>query len=250
MMKARLLTIVLLLALAAHAQKTINNYRYVIVPIQFGFSKFTNQYGINTATRQLLEQKGFIAVLDADTLPPAVVANRCNALTADVQEKSTMFSTRLTLLLKDCQGNIIYQSKQGKSVEKEFYAAYNGALKDAFASLNSTPYHYDSVAAQQPVPQQVAAAPQAPPQPVASPTVQPATTAGTATLYAQPTATGYQLVDTQPKKVLTLFKTSVADYFIAQGETSNGVVFKRSGEWFFEYYEGDKLVSRKLEIKF
>ena len=171
-----------------------------------------------------------------------------------------MFTTNLTLLLKDCQGNIIYKSKEGKSREKEFYAAYNGALRDAFTSLNAVAYKYDSIMQPQPQaqPQQAAAAPpvtapptvQAPAATTPAPVAKPIVAAGTNILYAQATPTGYQLVDTTPKKLLTLFKTSVQDYFIAQAETGSGIVFKRNGEWFYEYYEGDKLVSRKLEIKF
>ena len=70
------------------------------------------------------------------------------------------------------------------------------------------------------------------------------------TLYAQATPNGYQLIDTTPKKVLTLLKTSMQDYFIAEDGTSNGIVFKKNGEWYFECYKDGKLVSQKLQIKF
>jgi hypothetical protein len=40
------------------------------------------------------------------------------------------------------------------------------------------------------------------------------------------------------------------DIFIAEAGASNGMVFKKDGEWFFEYYKDGKLVSQKLEIKF
>jgi hypothetical protein len=60
------------------------------------------------------------------------------------------------------------------------------------------------------------------------------------------------LIDTIPKKVLTLLKTSVQDCFLAEtgGGGPNGIVFKKNGEWFFEYYKEGTLVSQKLEIKF
>jgi hypothetical protein len=47
---------------------------------------------------------------------------------------------------------------------------------------------------------------------------------------------------------MTILKTSVPDYFIAEG--ANGLVFKKDGAWYFEYYKDNKLVSQKLEIKF
>jgi hypothetical protein len=165
-----------------------------------------------------------------------------------VLEKNGAFVTSITLVLRDCQGNIIFQSKEGKSREKDYFAAYNSALRDAFSSLTDAAYKYDSTLLAPP-PQPVAGTTAAPP-PVPVLPVKPASAGSPGTLYAQVTANGYQLVDTTPKKVLTLLKTSVPDTFIAQAETSVGIVFKRNGEWFFEYYEGDKLVSRKLEIRF
>jgi hypothetical protein len=260
-MKACVLSIFLLFCIAAYSQNNINRYKYVIVPIKFDFSKVTNQYAINTTTKQLLLQKGFVAFLDNEELPPAIATNNCSALKAEVTENKSFFVTRLTLQLVDCQGNIIFQSKEGKSREKDFAVAYDAALKDAFSSLNGLAYKYDSTIATQQ--QQVAATPVvSSPAPVASspaPAVSspvpvspaaPVTAVNTGILYAQVTANGYQLVDVTPKKILTLLKTSVQDYFIAQAETSSGIVFKRTGEWFFEYYKDDKLVSRKLEIKF
>lgn len=260
----------LLLSIAGYSQNSLNSYRYVIVPVQFEFSKIVNQYGVNTTTKRLLEDKGFVVVFDNETMPPAIVANRCNALKADVVEGKGFLVTKLTLLLKDCAGNTIFKSKEGKSREKDYPVAYDGALKDAFTSLNNITYKYDSTLA----PSQFAATPAGQPgmpasstagastatppaplpantAPVTTPPAAPATTAVSAgTLYAQATTNGYQLVDVTPKKILTLLKTSVQDYFIAQSETGNGIVFKRNGEWFFEYYNEDKLMSKKLEIKF
>jgi hypothetical protein len=34
------------------------------------------------------------------------------------------------------------------------------------------------------------------------------------------------------------------------GRASNGIVFKKNGEWFFEYYKDGTLVSQKLAIRF
>lgn len=248
-MKACLLLVCAFFTVAAYSQNTtINSYKYVLVPERFDFSREDNQYGLNTTAKLLLEQKGFTTFMGNDALPPAVAANRCNALRAEVVQKKGLFVTNLTLLLKDCQGNIVFKSKEGKSREKEFLPAYDEALKNAFASLNEVPYNYDSTLAQQAIatPLVATAAPAtAAPAPVMAPVAEI-----TGTLYAQVTPNGYQLIDTSPKKILTLLKTSMPDYYIAQGGASNGVVFKKDGEWVFEYYKDDKLVSKKLEIKF
>lgn len=240
--KACALIVFVLFTVVGRTQTSINNYKYVIVPERFSFSKEDNQYSLNSTVKFLLDQKGFSAFLGNRELPSMVVANRCNALTAELVQNSGMFVTKLTLLLKDCQGNIIFKSKEGKSREKEFSLAYNQALRDAFSSLDNEPYKYDSTEDLQ---QQHVA------------NVDPSTVPTSAsideiadTLYAQGTTNGYQLVDMTPKKVLVLFKTSVQDYFIAEAGAWHGIVFKKEGKWIFEYYKNDSIVSRELTIKF
>jgi len=249
-MKAPALLILVLFTVTVHAQTNINNYKYVVVPEKFSFSKSENQYGLNSLLRDLLEEKGFTAFMSNGQLPQDVAANKCSSLMADVVEKKGIFVTNLTILLKDCQGNIIFKSKEGKSREKEFPVAYDGALRDAYTWLKAAPYQYDGTTFTQvqtatAVPVPVAPAPVAAAIPASA-----AITDATGTLYAQATPNGFQLIDTTPKKVLTLLKTSVPDYYIAANGPVAGVVFKKNEEWLYEYYKDDKLVSQKLQIKF
>ena len=69
-------------------------------------------------------------------------------------------------------------------------------------------------------------------------------------LYAQATATGYQLVDASPKVVYKLYKTSRSDLFIAMKGNNQGVLIQKDNQWFFEYYENATLVSEKVAVKF
>jgi hypothetical protein len=256
-----------LLTVAGHSQNTINSYKYVLVPRKFDFVSEEDEYQLNTTTKSLLEQKGFVVFWSTAKLPPDLAANRCGALFAEVTRRKAFFATNLTLSLKDCSGNIIFKSKEGKSMEKEWFVAYDQALKDAFSSLTNTPYKYDSTLSaqpQQPVPASAQASP-TPPSPAqtspaqaspASPQVPPSAQHAMAdipgTLYAQPTPNGFQLVDTIPKKVLTLLKTSIQDCFLAESGAGapNGIVFKKNEEWFLEYYKDGTLVSQKLKIRF
>jgi len=248
-MKASALLILTLFTFSAYSQNTLNNYKYVIVPDRFAFSKSDNQYGLNTLLQQLLEEKGFTAFVGNSKLPAEVAGNKCNALTAEIAEKNGIFVTNLTILLKDCQGNIIFKSKEGKSREKEFVPAYQLALRDAFTTLKDAAYNYDGSTITQATVTTASVSPAAPASTPAAPP--PATvTEITGTLYAQATPNGYQLIDTTPKKVLSLLKTSTEDYYIAEGGPSAGVVFKKNEEWLFEYYKDNKLVSQKLQIKF
>ena len=70
------------------------------------------------------------------------------------------------------------------------------------------------------------------------------------TLYAQKLPTGYQLVDSTPKIVITLSKTSMPDYYIAQSAAATGVVFKKNNTWVFEHYTSGQFMTQDLDIKF
>jgi len=320
-MKRYFLVLLLFLSYSGYSQTTISNYKYVVVPEKFNFLKQKDQYSLNSLTKGLLEYKGFTVYFDNTNLPGEVANNRCRALSADVLEKSGMFSTRLTLILKDCQGNIVFKSKEGESREKEYRVAYNMALRDAFTSLDTVPYSYNGSTSEPVQPTTAPVAPATPtvtaatvpvtsPEVVANKPVQPMITtnastlpvksmdtastvpekptesastapvksmdtastvpekptesASTApvksmeavsnqpagTLYAQATANGYQLIDTTPKIVLTLLKTSAENYFIASNAAVNGIVLKKNGDWFFEYYKDGRLISEKLLVKF
>jgi hypothetical protein len=257
-MRRFILLFLLSIAFSGYAQNTINNYKYVILPTKFSFSSEKDQYKLNSLAKLFLEEKGFKVYYDDEELPAEIMSNKCNALSFDLLSKKTMFSTNLTILLKDCKKDTIFKSKEGKSREKEYRVSYNMAMRDAFTSLNDIQYVYTEAKNTQ---VQEAVPAKADPLPVSKPVEAPkpvelAKTAVTetkqtpGTLYAQATANGYQLIDTAPKIVLTLFKTSAPDYFIGDNGTSKGIVLKKNGDWFFEYYKNDQLVSEKLSIKF
>lgn len=246
-MKTYFLLFLLLGCLSGHSQTSVNNYKYVLVPESFSFLKQKDQYGLNTLTKSFLEETGMTAYFDNGELPTDLANNKCNALNAEVVEKKSIFTTKLTFLLKDCKGNVVFKSKEGTSREKEFALSYTLALQDALKSLKEAKYVYQPV---QPTNDQpiVSAAPanSLPAEKITATVATPA--AGT--LYAQPIANGYQLIDTTPKTILRMFKSSVADFFIADNGSSNGIVFKRDDSWVFEYYKDGKLMAEKLLIKF
>lgn len=267
-MKRYILVLLLFACSTVFAQSAINNYKYVIVPERFGFQKEVDQYSLNTSTKQLLENKGFTVYFDNSDLPAEIANNKCVALTTDVSDKSGMFSTKLILILKDCRGTVVFQSAVGTSREKDYAVGYSMALKDAFASLDKVSYAYNGAngkterqAANTPIAVNAntgtvtvttpAIADKATVTEAATTTTAPvASNQQVKTLYAQVIPNGFQLIDTTPKKVLTLLKTSSENYFIANNDTVNGIVVKVNGDYFFEYYSEGKLISEKLAIKF
>lgn len=254
-MKKYILFVLLAFSATGFSQsKNINNYKYAIIPERFGFMKEPNQYGLSTLAKAFMERKGFTVFFDDTQLPLELITNKCSALSVEVVEESTMFNTVLTVLLKDCKGTILFKGVPGKSREKAYKTAFNLALREAFKSVDALPYKYQELSGAEVM--TVTANSHYIPATANTVTTVSSNSSGaneaiaTGTLYAQATATGYQLVDTTPKKVLTLFKTSQQDYFTANNGKNQGMVFKKEGQWYFEYYQNDKLISEKLDIKF
>jgi len=250
-MKRLLFIFLLACSFSVYAQSNSNNYKYLIVPEKFSFLKQINQYGLNTEIKAMFEQKGFTVYFDNAELPTEIATDRCKALTVDLLEKNSMFVTNLTIVLKDCKGTVVLKGKEGKSREKEYNTSYNAALKDAFVSLGDFTYVPGNPTTAVSGTAPAAPAPEAKAAP--APINQPAATAtkqAEGLLYAQAIANGYQLIDAAPKIVMTLLKTSIEDCYIANNGSVNGVVLKKNGNWFFEYYKSNVLVSDKLSIKF
>jgi len=249
-MKTYFFIILLALSFTAKGQSNTINYKYLIVPEKFSFLKQPNQYNLNVLAKALFEDKGFTVYYDNTEIPSEIATDRCRALVVEVDEHNSMFVTNLTILLKDCKGNVVLKSKEGKSREKEYKQSYNAAMRDAFSSFGDLHYEAGSTPVVNATPvsptQEVKTVPTAPVTPPATATTKQAE----ALLYAQAINNGYQLIDSAPKIVLTLLKTTVADYFIATGSSANGIVLKKDGSWFFEYYKDNALVSEKLSIKF
>ncbi|SDE26931.1 hypothetical protein [Pedobacter soli] len=255
-MKTYFFIILLALSFAAKGQSNTINYKYLIVPEKFSFLKQPNQYNLNVLAKALFEDKGFTVYYDNTEIPSEIATDRCRALVVEVEEHNSMFVTNLTILLKDCKGNVVLKSKEGKSREKEYKQSYNAAMRDAFSSFGDLHYEAGSTTVVNATPvkpvQEVktaAPAPVTPPAPVNQPATA-TTKQAEALLYAQAINNGYQLIDSTPKIVLTLLKTTVADYFIASNSSTSGIVLKKDGNWFFEYYKDNALVSEKLSIKF
>lgn len=116
-----------------YGQKNISDYSYVVVAQQFEFQRNKDQYHVNTLARHLFNTNGFNALYEVELgdLP------RCEGLYADVIKKSAFLSTKLIVVLKDCNNVEIFRSEEGRSKAKDFREAYHEALKDAFVSIKA-----------------------------------------------------------------------------------------------------------------
>ncbi len=284
-MKKLLLLLLFIFSGSIYAQKELNNYKYIIVPKQFDAFKSQNQYQTSTLVKYLLVEHGFNVVYD-DALPPELSNNRCMALNATLDDVSNMFSTKVAIILKDCNSKEVFTTIDGFSKIKDYKEAYNEAIRKAFISLKGFTYKYKSQQKEE--------------EPVQPLTISYANdvqnvvknkeerTSQTATrsneykrvtvennprqtyvkdeaeitaiknqmqkkevFYAQEINNGFQLVDKTPKIRMKIHKTSQPNMYIGEElEGHSGLVYNKDGQWFFEYYEGEKLIEKTLNIKF
>ncbi|CAM2788532.1 hypothetical protein SAMN05444143_101719 [Flavobacterium succinicans] len=251
-MKVRFLFLFALFTSVAFAQ-SINNFKAVIVPLKFDFQKNKNEYRLSTMTKHNLSKAGFEVYYNEE--PNSY--DKCSLLYVDVINLKSFLATKMYFVLKDCNGKEIFRSATGYSKEKEYPLAYKEVLEEAFASLYARNYKYEgstAVVDLNPSTSNVAV-----PAPIVAtsavvPAVVPISTtaaaAGAEVYYAQPTSNGYQLVDTTPKVIMKLYKTSKSDYFTAIKGNVQGVLFLKDNNWFFEYYQNEQLMSEKIAIKF
>ncbi|MFV8333052.1 hypothetical protein [Flavobacterium sp. GSP14] len=248
-MKKTFLVLLILMGSYSYAQ-SVNDYKAVIVPLKFNFLKVENQYRLNTLTKFNLGKAGFTAFYTNDSIP-AEYNDRCSILYADVSNESGFLVTKLYITLKDCNSKVIYKSPIGKSKEKEYKLAYTEALTEAFASVYALKYKYNG--------NKVAVRTSIVQNPVTTTVVEKSVSAEATVfldtkdvnlLYAQATSTGYQLIDSTPKVVMKLLKTSQANSFIAIKDSMQGSLILKDNQWFFEYYQNDTLISEKIAVKF
>lgn len=252
--------------------QSINNFKAVIIPMRYDFQNSENQFRLQTVTKMNLQKAGFHAFYNNEIVPTEFSEKR-SQLFLDVKKESGFLVTKLYVTFNDCYGVEIFKSEIGKSREKDFDVAYVEALREAFLSINALGYKYNestnigfkSEVNSQSVPV------------VMNPVVVMSTAEDSVVaihnavvsatnnvenefkiskkssaelLYAQPTFYGYQLIDSEPKVVMKVYKTSNPTCFMATKGGIQGVLVSKENLWFFEYYQNDKLISEKVEVKF
>lgn len=300
-----LLVVVLFFTVISNTVAQFNSYKYIVVPVKFDAFKNQNEYKTSTYIKHFFTSNGYQATYDTN-LPEDLAANNCLGLFIDLIDDSSLFTTKTTVVFKDCKGNEIYRTITGKSKEKEYVSSYQKALSAALTPIKKIEYSYNPSTSgddatsvtlnfkddvkQMPVPKVekteeiteavVVSAEEDVTEEIeesalASKKEQPATETSpdmimgentdmavkkmegmtdkmmVSTLYAQPTTNGYQLVDTTPKVMYQLTKTSVPDVFLAESvDKTSGLVFKKDGKWFVELNAEDGKKLEELIIKF
>jgi hypothetical protein len=221
--------------------QNLNDYKYALVSSKFEFQKEKDQFRLNTLAKLFMQKYGFEAYLDTETLPEIFAENNCNKVFVDVEAMNTFFLTKVKVVLKDCKNNIIASSLEGSSKEKDFKVAYDQALRQAFNSFKALVlYKYNGKDVEKAYVEEK----------VAIVTKEIPVETESKSLYAQPINNGFQLINSEPRIVMKVYKTSVKDFFIASRDNQNGVLFLKDSVWLFEFYKEGKLVSERVDVKF
>lgn len=231
-----------MLANTVVGQNAINKYKFVVVPAKFSFLADQDQYQLNTLTKLFLEKYGFIANLDFTLQSGEMRQDHCEVMYADVISSGSFIRTKLQVVLMDCKGNILYHSCIGTSKAKEYKLSYTQALRAAFQSFDTLNYRYT---------------PEEKGDTSTKATVNHSSVETDKNVekvensfFAEPIVNGFQLVDAKKNPVMKVFKTSVSGTFSAVKGAIQGVLVAKDNQWFFEYYENEKLVSEKVNIQF
>ncbi|WP_243471075.1 hypothetical protein [Winogradskyella sp. MH6] len=256
-MKKKLAVLILFLSIGftAIAQKDFNNYKYVIVPLKYDFLNEKDQYRLNTLTRHLFKQKGFVTFFDEEQFPEELNKDRCKALFANVEKgKSGLFATKVDITLKDCFGKEVFRTETGSSRKKDFKEAYVEAVREAFSSIEVMDYEYQPLEEKNEKDDDVIeSAVDIVEVEAKEPEVKPSTESvdiesKDTTLYAQEKPYGYQVVDATPKVVMQLLNTSAQNVFLVKDK--NAIVYKEDGFWYYSENNGELKEPKTLDIKF
>ena len=283
-------TILLLLAFitltSVTAQSSLNDYKYVVIPKQFDFLNEADEFRLNSLTQFLFEKYNFETLMEGETMPSDYAKNNCLGLKADVLKNSSMFKTKLTVKLTNCLNEVVFTSIEGESRDKNYKIAYNKALRDAFKSIETANYSYNSnnamVAGEsseseakgqeeiEKLKEEIKVLKEAKLEVVEQESIeieeiieQPIvkiesieetapklieTANSTDVLYAQKVSNGYQLVDKSPKVIYIIKETGMSNVYLVEGK--NAIMYKLDANWILEYYNNDSLQTKIVNIKF
>lgn len=134
--------LMLLLVTTVFSQGKLDAYKYIIAPKQFDFQKSEDSYQINSLTKFLFEKQGFIVLFNDESFPAELRENSCLALNAKLINNSSMFKTRVVFELKNCYNQIVLQTPEGESRDKDYKKGFNEAIRNAFVTVENEAYSF------------------------------------------------------------------------------------------------------------
>ena len=218
-MKKILVLLIALFSIISFAQKK----QIILISSKFDFQKEKNSYNINNMLKAILTSNNYEVYFDDAVLPIEIAQNRCNALTGVLVDNSNLFLTKVKLQIKDCQNNLLFETAEVKSREKNIQDGFIEVIKLLSPEIKKyKPAVFKNKDVVVPSSEIIA----------------------TTNLKYQiiEIANGYAIMDATPKVVLQIYKTTNPSIFIADKFGIKGIFTKSGNKGIFEYYLNDKLM--------
>lgn len=218
-MKKILALLIALFSIISFAQKK----QIILISSKFDFQKEKNSYNINNMLKAILTSNNYEVYFDDAVLPIEIAQNRCNALTGVLVDNSNLFLTKVKLQIKDCQNNLLFETADVKSREKNIQDGFIEVIKLLSPEIKKyKPAVFKNKDVVVPSSEIIA----------------------TTNLKYQiiEIANGYAIMDATPKVVLQIYKTTNPSIFIADKFGIKGIFTKSGNKGIFEYYLNDKLM--------
>jgi phage pi2 protein 07 len=218
-MKKILLILITIFTIGSFAQKK----QTILISSKYDFQEKKNSHNINNMLKAILTSNNYQVYFEDEVLPIEIAQNRCNALTGVLVDDSNVFVTKVKLQIKDCKNNILFETADVKSREKESQAAFIEVIKLLSPELKK----YKPVVIQK---KEVTESPS-----------EIITNTNVKYQFVE-IANGYAVMDATPKVILQIYKTTNPNIFIADKFGVKGVFTKLVNRGVFEYYLNDKLM--------
>ena len=218
-MKKILALLIALFSIISFAQKK----QIILISSKFDFQKEKNSYNINNMLKAILTSNNYEVYFDDAVLPIEIAQNRCNALTGVLVDNSNLFLTKVKLQVKDCQNNLLFETAEVKSREKNIQDGFIEVIK--LLSPEIKKYKPAVIKNKE----------------VVVPSSEIIATTNLKYQFIE-IANGYAIMDATPKVVLQIYKTTNPNVFIADKFGMKGIYTKLENKGIFEYYLNDKLV--------
>ena len=218
-MKKILVLLIVLFSIISFAQKK----QIILISSKFDFQKEKNSYNINNMLKAILTSNNYEVYFDDAVLPIEIAQNRCNALTGVLVDNSNLFLTKVKLQVKDCQNNLLFETAEVKSREKNIQDGFIEVIKLLSPEIKKyKPAVFKN-------------------KEVVVPSSEIIATTNLKYQFIE-IANGYAIMDATPKVVLQIYKTTNPNVFIADKFGMKGIYTKLENKGIFEYYLNDKLV--------
>ena len=201
----------------------------IIISNKYEFQKEKNTYNINNMLKAILVSNNYQVFFEDEVLPAEIAQNRCNALTGVLLDNSNLFLTKLKFQIRDCKNNLLFETAEVKTREKDYQNAYIETVRMLSPELKK--YNANVIQGKEVV---------------ETPSV--VVSSSKAKYQFVEIANGFAMMDATPKVILQIYKTTNPNVFIADKFGVKGVFTKIENKGIFEYYLNDKLVVEEYLI--